>query len=251
MADASPMRRLNLEGVHNFRDIGGYASESGDVIRRGRVFRADGLNRLTTRDVERVRGLGLRTVIDLRSTHEVESHGTFPVDAHPVDFHHIPTGDVTRKRPDLPEAADDADVLRFSYLRMLESSVEQLRSAFTLVAQRSSEPLVYHCTAGKDRTGVLTMLILGCLGVSRHDIASDYALTAETLEESRAVLKTLYPEIAQVGNEWGHQYMMASYDTMDRLIGDVVDRHATIMHATLSLGVTPESIEQLRSNLLT
>lgn len=95
------------------------------------------------------------------------------------------------------------------------------------------------------------MLILGCLGVSRHDIASDYALTAETLEKSRAVLKTLYPEIAQVGNEWGHQYMMASYDTMDRLIGDVVDQHSTIMHATLSLGVTPESIEQLRSNLLT
>ena len=250
MADAPPTRRLDLEGVFNFRDIGGYSAASGGVIKRGRVFRADGLNRLTARDVERVRGLNLRTVIDLRSAHEVESHGKFPVEVHPVDFHHVPTGDVTRKRPELPDIADDADVLRYSYLRMLESSVDQLRTAFTIVAQQSTEPLVYHCTAGKDRTGVLTMLILGCLGVSRHDIASDYALTAETLEESRAVLKTLYPEIAQVGNDWGHQYMMASYDTMDRLIGDVLMKYGSVVDATLSLGVTTESIESLRDNLV-
>lgn len=250
MAEAVPHRRLELEGVHNFRDIGGYDTQSGGRVARGRVFRADGLNRLTSRDVERVRGLGLQTVIDLRSTHEVESHGTFPVDQHPVDFHHIPTGDVTRKRPDLPDVADDADVLRYSYQRMLELSVDQLRTAFTLVAQRSTEPLVYHCTAGKDRTGVLTMLVLGCLGVSQHDIASDYALTAETLEESRAVLKMMYPEIAQVGNEWGHQYMMASYDTMDRLVSDVLAQHGSITNATRSLGVTTEAIELLQRNLI-
>ena len=86
--------------------------------------------------------------------------------------------------------------------------------------------------------------------MSRHDIASDYALTAETLEESRAVLKTLYPEIAQVGNDWGHQYMMASYDTMDRLIGDVLMKYGSVVDATLSLGVTTESIESLRDNLV-
>ena len=133
---------------------------------------------------------------------------------------------------------------------MLESSADQLRTAFTLVAKQSNNPLVYHCTAGKDRTGVLTMLILGCLGVSRHDIATDYALTSETLEESRAVLQTMYPEIAQVGNDWGHQYMMASYDTMDRLVGDVLARHGSITDATRSLGVTTQAIDLLQNNLI-
>jgi protein-tyrosine phosphatase len=133
---------------------------------------------------------------------------------------------------------------------MLESSTDQLRTAFTLVAKQSKNPLGYHCTAGKDRTGVLTMLILGCLGVSRHDIATGYALTSETLEESRAVLQTMYPEIAQVGNDWGHQYMMASYDTMDRLVGDVITQHGSITDATRSLGVTTEAIDLLQNNLI-
>jgi hypothetical protein len=60
----------------------------------------------------------------------------------------------------------------------------------------------------------------------------------------------MYPEIAQVGNEWGHQYMMASYETMDRLIGDVLAQHGSITEATLSLGVKPEVIALLQKNLI-
>ena len=60
----------------------------------------------------------------------------------------------------------------------------------------------------------------------------------------------MYPEIAQVGNDWGHQYMMASYDTMDRLVGDVLARHGSITDATCSLGVTTEAIDLLQNNLI-
>src|SRR5689334_2931769 len=103
----APRRRLELEQVFNFRDLGGYRTVDGPQLRWGRVFRADGLHRLTESDLEAVRRLGLRTVIDLRTPAELAERGTFPVDAHPVDFHHLPIIDVVWDPDDLPVPASD------------------------------------------------------------------------------------------------------------------------------------------------
>ena len=95
-----PRRLIALDGVHNFRDLGGYPTADGRTTRWGRLYRADGLFRLTTDDVEALRPLGLRTVVDLRTHEELELRGRFPVEAHPVAFHHIPVLDTTWARPD-------------------------------------------------------------------------------------------------------------------------------------------------------
>ena len=84
-----PRRHIDLEAVHNFRDLGGYATADGRHLAWGKVYRADGLYRLTDNDVEGLVPLGLRTVIDLRTTDELSERGTSPLDRHPVEFHHI------------------------------------------------------------------------------------------------------------------------------------------------------------------
>ena len=88
-------RVITLEAVHNFRDLGGYPTVDGRVTRWRTLFRSDGLDRLTGADLEVVRELGIRTVIDLRTQGELDARGRFPVEAHPVAFHHLPGIDVT------------------------------------------------------------------------------------------------------------------------------------------------------------
>ncbi|MGD9792557.1 MAG: tyrosine-protein phosphatase, partial [Acidimicrobiia bacterium] len=92
MPDSSSVRprTVTLDAVHNFRDLGGYHSTDGRVTRWGRLYRSDALYRVTEGDLEIMRRLGIRTVVDLRTRHEVDHRGTYPVDQHDVRFEHLP-----------------------------------------------------------------------------------------------------------------------------------------------------------------
>ena len=103
---ADPRRLIVLDAVHNFRDMGGYPTDDGRTTRWRTLFRADGLYRLAGADLEVVRELGLRTVIDLRSDAELQERGTFPHAQHPVAFHHVPVIDSTWQHLDRPDADD-------------------------------------------------------------------------------------------------------------------------------------------------
>ena len=180
-----PRRLIALDGVHNFRDLGGYPTADGRTTRWGRLYRADGLFRLTTADVEALRPLGLRTVVDLRTHEELELRGRFPVEAHPVAFHHIPVLDTTWAHPD--ERIDDvAEFLCGKYQEMLTDAPHRFAEALDLMGAADALPAVFHCAAGKDRTGVTAMLVLGSLGVPREYIAADYQLTAEAMDRMLA-----------------------------------------------------------------
>ena len=112
-------RRVRLNNVFNLRDLGGHATRDGGVVRTGMVFRADGLNRLDEADIEVVRPLGLRTVIDLRTDHERTDHGIAPHEALGSSIVHLPVIDVLWAS----EGADEAhpvDYLVARYLEMTE-----------------------------------------------------------------------------------------------------------------------------------
>src|SRR3954451_1702516 len=100
MSAVETTRHVALESAFNFRDLGGYPAGEGRRTRWRTLFRSDGLHRLTPADVEILRGLGLRTVIDLRTGDELEERGRFPVDAHPVGYHHLSLMDVIWDRAD-------------------------------------------------------------------------------------------------------------------------------------------------------
>ena len=106
--------------MHNFRDLGGYPTSDGRTTKWRTLFRADGLYRLTSGDVALLEPLGLRTVIDLRSAAELDERGRFPVDAHPVVFHHLPIVDAdVGHEADRPNYERDEDFLIWAYQEML------------------------------------------------------------------------------------------------------------------------------------
>jgi protein-tyrosine phosphatase len=176
-----PSRLLPLEGASNFRDLGGYPTTDGSSLRWGRLFRSDALHELTEADVRALGDLGLKTVIDLRMAVEVERTGRGALAAETATYHHLSVIDADGgESRGIPAPIDDE--LSNRYLWYLEVGRHALVEALNVIGDGATHPLVFHCAAGKDRTGVLAALILDILGVERDVIVEDYVLTGSRME---------------------------------------------------------------------
>src|ERR1700736_2487437 len=193
VADAgAPERVIAFDAVFNFRDLGGYISADGRTVKWRALFRADGLNRLTAEEIEKVLALGITTVIDLRTPEEIDSRGRFPALAG-VTYRHLPLFDVM---PDWSGAPDwnDPGFLDDRYVEMLDSAREAVAEVLHWLPEPSNLPAVFHCAAGKDRTGIVASVVLSLLGVERETIADDYALSHAAMARLEEWIERQHPE---------------------------------------------------------
>jgi hypothetical protein len=174
-------RLVPLTGAYNFRDLGGYVAADGRTVRWGTLFRSDTLHELTIEDVVLLRSMGLSTVVDLRTARELEHTGRGPLGTEDITFHHLSViGDDGGEVVAAP--APPGEDLAERYLWYLDVGRRSLVTALTLIGRPERLPLVFHCAAGKDRTGVLAALVLDILGVGSPDIVADYEITASRME---------------------------------------------------------------------
>jgi protein-tyrosine phosphatase len=247
-----PDRLLALEGVHNFRDLGGYHTADGRTTLWHTLYRADGLHRLTPADVESLRPIGLRTVIDLRTTGELDQRGTFPVDAYAVTFHHLPVIDVTWDA-DSPGAdpADPSAFLFHQYESLLAYGEPLFARAFHLLGVPGALPAVFHCAAGKDRTGILAALLLASLGVPHDVVADDYGLSRAAMERTRRWAELHRPDLAAAWKDVPAHHLAAEPEAMARLLALLTERHGSVRRYIVSIGVPNALLAHLESALLT
>ena len=247
-----PRRLIALDGVHNFRDLGGYPTADGRTTKWGVLYRADGLYRLTEADVEVVRTLGLRTVIDLRTDEEIDLRGRFPLEYHPLTYHHLSVLDTTWSADAQVEVTDrdPAEFLEWAYLDMLQGGGDRFAQAIVHLAEPGVMPAVFHCAAGKDRTGVLAMLLLGSLGVADDVIVADYALTSAAMDRLKEWSRRESPELYQRMSDTPATFMMAVPEAMERVIAILVERHGSLRQVVLDLGVPESALDDLAAQLL-
>jgi protein-tyrosine phosphatase len=244
-------RLIPLDGPANFRDIGGYETHHGLFVRSGRVFRSDSLSFMSDADVVHVTEvLGLRTVIDLRAGTEVDqfTHGPLEtLESLPVTVWHMPIVDETRRDA---SAWSNGEVIPLDelYLLMLDRFAHRFVAVLELIAADENQPVVFHCAAGKDRTGLVAMLLLGLLGVDPDIIAADYALT----DDRMPVLLERHQARAQAGAvaEVAQQKWAVDAAAMRAVIERLVTEHGSIEKYVLANGFTPEALARLRSSLL-
>lgn len=177
-------RTLALQGAFNARDLGGYLTSEGAMTRWRMALRTANLFRLTDADVDLLHELGLRTVLDLRSPDEIGRTGTSSLFGRGVvRYQHYPFLGPDSQVWNAQAAADPAERRRIwrerGYEGMLDTAAPLLSPLFAVLADPDSYPLIFHCVAGKDRTGLLAALVLRTLGVPDDVIVADYALTAE------------------------------------------------------------------------
>lgn len=242
-------RVVDLDAVHNFRDLGGYRTGDGRTIGWGRLFRADGLYRLTDDDLDIVDALGIRTVVDLRSTEELEQHGRFPLERHPIAFHHLPIIDATWMKSEIPDV-DDTDegaveFLTWAYRDMLVQGADRFAHAFKVLAVPGAAPAVFHCAAGKDRTGVLSALILGGLGVDHETIVADYALTEAAMARMRVWVLANHPEMAQRMGETPSFMLASNPAAMRNILQELVDDHGSVRGYLSTIGIGEALLEEM------
>jgi len=173
----SPRRAVVLAGGSNFRDLGGYPAAGGQHVRWGRIYRSADISQLTEADLLKLQSLHLSTVCDLRGPIEYQqAPDRLPVGARRVE---LPAGsENVDPRRVLANSRLNADsLMRTSYTNISFFKAKYQPLFEQLLAQDDSQALLFHCTAGKDRTGIGAALVLAALGVDKSLILKDYAAT--------------------------------------------------------------------------
>ena len=240
-------RLIALDGCLNFRDLGGYPTLDGRYVRWRQLFRSDALHLLSGADVAHLRDtLGIGDVVDLRSSAEVDTDGRGLLATQPIRFHHLPLFDGdTAGRSERSTVYTLAD----RYFLLAEFAKGPIACVITTLANAAA-PAVYHCAAGKDRTGVISAVLLGLLGVRDEIIVADYAATQENIdaiidrlmatEGYQAMLSALPPDT-----------LHAQPETMVTFLERVRAQYGSMLDYARSAGVADEAVQKLATRLLT
>lgn len=249
-------RLVPLEAVQNFRDVGGYRTADGRRVRWGLIYRSAELAGLTPSHAEVVQALGIRDIHDLRSNSERESAPTnWPGEAkpqvHAADYQMDFSGFARAFGGGIDEAKA-RETFKAFYPQVLESHREQFRDLFRTLL-KAEGPVLYHCSAGKDRTGVATALVLTALGVPRETVIADYELSnryyrmdarkgADASPEFK-MFASLPPEVVKVFQGVDGEYLEAVFAEIDR-------RGGMAAYLEKELGVGPAEVARLKAAYL-
>jgi len=245
-------RLVQFDGVQNFRDLGGYPSRFGGAIRWGHVYRAAALHEMTPADRALFDELGIVTVYDLRSSIEFEEHPD------PVESISVPVLGrfmAANGQPDFSEiVGHDHGVAFMTQMctNMVDWGAQEIGFVLTGLADADRVPAVFHCTAGKDRTGIVAALLLEVLGVDRELVLDDFQLTERyrAADPDSAVFQRMLgfgmPPEAAAGALGAPRVMMGDVlDGLDARYGSVE------RYLTTEARMTTDAIDRLRVSLLT
>ena len=257
-------RVVTLQGGRNFRDLGGYETSDGRRLRWGRVYRSGVLTYLTDSDAAAIQQLGIKVVCDLRTLRERDREPTrWPIeDATHLNWDYDPRhtslrGYLTTTEPLSPET------VRSSMLNLYRNLPRLFAAPYAELFRQLSiggTPLVFHCSAGKDRTGLAAALILHSLGVPRDTILADYELTNSVVDLETELFQHPRSSIG-IGEDYSHltrtdaatraPLLRALPEYLDAALMQIEQDHGSIdAYLQSQLGITPAAQQQLQQQLL-
>ena len=234
-------RKLPFTGAHNFRDLGGYKTEDGRTVKWGKIYRSDNLHFLTDEDLKYMKRLNIKSVVDFRSVEERESEPDrlnpdmkqllLPIKFQPKE---LDNDSIKNLMKDLTFGdLDSSNLLRDFNIAIVEEFADEYKNFFRHIIENNAEPFVFHCTAGKDRAGFASAMILTILGVPREKVIEDYLLTNTYVEDHvdnkmlEIELKTFFradTDNLRKINLVEERYIQAAFDTIDSKWGGM-DRY--------------------------
>lgn len=250
-------RILPTESVFNFRDMGGYQSKNGKHVRWGQLYRSANLVNINKSDIDLIQKLHIKWICDLRSSSEVAAQPTPEIAG--VLNKHIPIGTAKNEQTKIPELADKTiyEPLMGESYRVFVQSVDGFKEIFNEILNdaKAGLPFVFHCTAGKDRTGVLGALLLTLLDVPEKTIFADYAITNRyqdaILEEMGGIVSLFSNSTEKIDLETFRPmaearpaYLEIAFDEMKKQFGSVEN------YLEIGIGITSEEKAKLQQILL-
>jgi protein-tyrosine phosphatase len=235
-------RHLPVAGTYNVRDLGGYLTQDGETRWR-RILRADGLHRLDADGMATLVDAGVTTVIDLRHADELASQPNPFGTNSAVHYHNISLFDRLR-----PAANPGGDLLLELYKMALAQRQEAIATVLTTIAEAPEGVVLFHCTAGKDRTGIVAALLLALAGVEAALIVEDYAQTglmiAPIVEEIIAEAVSRGADIAAF-----RPLLASEPETMVATIAHLTEQYGSARKYLRIIGLSEATIAALHDRL--
>ncbi|GAB3103909.1 tyrosine-protein phosphatase [Aestuariicella hydrocarbonica] len=250
--DTRPLKErvIALHGANNFRDLGGYHTVDGHQVRYGLLYRSGQLSGLTDTDQQRITELGLRSVCDFRTATEREHNPSqLPASVERIETcNGNPATNLMQVSELMKERGiDGVDWHQFmvdAYRNIALEYTDQYRALFQQLARPQELPMLFHCTAGKDRTGFGAALVLLALGVPEATVFADYALTNQyptAIPDAYAPIKQAAPALFEARPE----FLQTALNALEQRYGGVDN------YLREGLGLTDAELSAMRHNLLT
>ncbi len=243
----TPAITTSLQGASNFRDVGGYATQDGQRVKRGRVFRSDHLAGLTPGDLQQLRSWGVTHSLDFRGAAECAAT-PYAIDgvqrvALTIEPSVIAKMQALLARGIEPSTEDTVELMCGTYRDFVNHNASTF-GRFLKHLLEPPTPQVFHCTAGKDRTGFAAALLLSALGVDRATIEHDYLLTNQLYRRDPNVEGKGPAHVMQV--LWGVQpaFLHAAMEAVDQQHGGM----QAYLHG--AIGLSTQDVTNLRSLML-
>jgi protein-tyrosine phosphatase len=208
------LSHIHVAGTYNVRDLGGLPTLTGQQTKSHRMLRSGNLDKIPVASQEQLLTYGVATIVDIRDEWEVAHYPNVFEHSPHVKYHNLPLlGDVLSNDATWKSESDAYEYLHELYIKYLERCQNQIAKIFTAIADGESITL-FHCHAGKDRTGLIAALLLSVVGVANHDIAEDYRVSDT--------------QITHLINEW-RQYALQHGHDMERFNRKVASVPQTII----------------------
>lgn len=239
---------IEVSGAYNIRDLGGYRTKTGAMTQFRRILRADSPHRLTRHDVEKLLECGLQTVIDLRSPHEVETAPSKFSSLEGLDYLSLPLFDALT--PDhIQTKKTTFDPLLPFYFSALATRGDRISEVLQAISGARPGVVMFNCTAGKDRTGLISALLLGNASVIPEEIVTDYALTepliSELVDEFISLAQTTGRDIDAY-----RRVLRAPPETMAAVLEEIARNYGSVHEYLSTIGLEPKDLDDLSGRLL-
>ena len=247
-----PERHLDLEGSLNIRDIGGYPTRDGGRTRWKVFLRSGCMHELTAPSQDALVEYGIRTIIDLRMSLELQAEPN--AFAGSTRLRYCPTnmmGDEPLEASSVAlQGGERADRTLASYGSILDQCHSRIGEILAVLAAENSRPAAYHCAGGKDRTGIVTALLLGLAGVSAEVIAADYALSARYLIDEYLSHERSGDDSPEILTWQDYQREYCPPDGMLKVLGYLDQEYGGVEGYVRTVGLGDDQIRNLRSALV-
>lgn len=239
------VRRLPVKGLSNCRDLGGFACEGG-VTRYGIFLRSEAPCDLSREDIDWLKAYGLRQSFDLRGEPEIAWRPSSLAEELPYRMISLSGGAETFDKKNLPQGEFSWDKV---YIKRATEHRDWFRDAVTACAEADGMTL-FHCTTGKDRTGILTCCLLGAVGVSREDIAADYCLSQVYLQKMFAAMQDGSLSIRQEPSSFKPYVFETPFTAMLGFYDYLTETFGSVRGYLSDIGVTEEAISKLEKKFV-
>lgn len=237
-------RHLPLTGASNFRDLGGYVGQEGRPVKWRKIFRSDHLANLSADDLQQIQSIGIKRSFDFRGVQESQAQAydwpdiqRHSLSIEPTVVQRLQAQHLTGKPL---TAADALDAMQTTYRDFVRVDSGRFAQLFEHLLDQP-EPLLFHCTAGKDRTGLAAALVLYALGVSEADIWRDYLLTNQLYKRNSIGATSLAPDVLKIVWEVQESFLQASLEEIHARYGSVQN------YLNQELNLTPAALLRLQS----